>query len=54
MDKALVFFGIAIDVATADVLSVEANELSEYYMHRSQVFDALGMSEHAKMDMVKI
>ena len=53
-DKALIYFGIAIEYASSDVLSIKETKLAEYYMHRSSVFEALGMLEHAKLDIQKI
>jgi hypothetical protein len=43
--------GLAIEYSSADVLNIDEKKLAEYYMHRSSVFEALGMLEHAKMDL---
>lgn len=53
-DKALIYFGLAIEYASSDVLTIKETKLAEYYMHRSSVFEALGMLEHAKLDLQKI
>lgn len=53
-DKALTYFGLAIEYASADVLKIDEKKLAEYFMHRSSVFEALGMLEHAKIDLQKI
>ena len=53
-DKALQYFGQAIEYASFDVLTVKEHQLAEYYMHRSSVYEALGMLEHAKLDLQKI
>jgi tetratricopeptide (TPR) repeat protein len=53
-DKALIYFGMAIEYASSDVLSIQETKLAEYYMHRSSVFEALGMLEHSKLDLQKI
>ena len=37
-DRALTYYGLAIDAAIADVLYIDASTLSKYYYHRSQVF----------------
>ena len=53
-DKALIYFGVAIEYAQSDVLKINERKLAEYYMNRSSVFEALGMLEHAKLDLQKI
>ena len=53
-DRALTYFGLAVDGGIADVLNIECCTLSKYYLHRSQVFEALDMNEHAKLDLQKV
>ena len=36
------------------MLLIDHKKLAEYYMHRSSVYEALGMIEHAKIDMKRI
>lgn len=50
-DKALTFFGLAIELATSQIPAVESKIVAEYYMHRSSIFEALGMLDHARLDL---
>ena len=53
-DKALLYFGMAIEQASFDALAVESSKLAEYYMHRASIYEALGMLEHSKLDLMRI
>ena len=50
-DKALTFFGLAIEMGVSQIPTVDPKTVAEYYMHRSSVFEALGMLDHAKLDL---
>lgn len=54
LDKAITYFGLAIEGGAADALNIAPATLSKYYLHRAQTFEALGMEEHAKLDLQKI
>jgi len=45
---------MAIEQASLDALVVESTTLAEYYMHRASIYEALGMLEHAKLDLMRI
>ena len=45
------YFSTSIDIASQDLLSMDPTRLAEYYMHRSSVYEALGLKDHAKMDL---
>ena len=53
-DKAATYYGLAIEAAAADVINTDPMTLSKYYLARAQAFDALGMTEHARLDHLKI
>ena len=47
-------FTQAIELASQNMLSIEPTKLAEYYMHRASVYEAIGLQEHSKMDLVHI
>ena len=46
-DQALMFFTTCIELARDNLLELEPTKLAEYYMHRSAVYEALGLLEHS-------
>ena len=44
-EKALTFFSLAIEMALSIVPLVKAETVAEYYMHRCQLYEALGMRD---------
>ena len=50
----MVFHGIAIDCAAADILNIDANKLAEYYLMRAQAYTQQGKKEQARLDMQKV
>ena len=45
------FFTTCIELARDNLLELEPTKLAEYYMHRSAVYEALGLLEHSQMDL---
>jgi hypothetical protein len=41
-------------MALSIVPQCSAEEIAEYYMHRSLIFEALGMLDHSKRDLQRI
>lgn len=57
MTEALVYFSKAIELCENTVgltRDVGGEHLALYYMHRSQVYEALGLVELSRRDMLKI
>lgn len=53
-EKALTFLGLAIELASGQIPAVESKVVAEYFMHRASVFEALGMLDHARLDLQRI
>lgn len=53
-DKALTFIGLAIEIALSIVPQCSSEQIAEYHMHRSLIYEALGMHGHAKQDRQRI
>jgi len=45
---------MSIDVAKEDLLVMDPTRLAEYYMHRASVYEAIGLLDHAKLDLQSI
>ena len=53
-EQAIIFFTQAIELGVDNIISLEPTKLAEYYMHRAQVYTAVGLHEHASRDMENI
>lgn len=53
-EKALTFLGLAIELASSQIPEVDSKVVAEYYMHRASIFEALGMLDHARLDLQRI
>ena len=45
------YFTMSIDIGCQDLLNMDPAKLAEYYMHRASVYEAVGLNDHAKMDL---
>ena len=54
LTQALDFFSYALDMATADVLNISPEDLSEIYLQRVKIYEQMNLLEHARADYKKI
>ena len=52
--NAVTFFNLAIQMANSIIPPIDAKLMGSYYMHRAAVYEALGMTDHARLDYQKI
>ena len=54
LTESLVYFTRAIDLSSGVSTDIGGERLAEYHMHRSLIYEALGLTELSSKDLIKI